>query len=456
MTIVRSQEHSGTTSPPSPPVVDTAAAATVSPADRRRAIGSSFLGNLVEWFDYAVYGYLSTVIATVFFPQDTGRTALVKTLGLFAVSFLIRPIGAVVWGHIGDRRGRKSALTWSIVMMSLATFAIAFLPGYAAIGVAAPAALLLLRLVQGFSAVGEYAGASTLLTELAPPGKRGLFAAIVPASTGAGLLLGSVFATVLSSQLSAEQMASWGWRIPFALAGPLGFIGLYIRFRLRESPVFDDAGSGSAHSAPLREVFRERRALLVCFAACLLDAIGFYIVLSYLPTYLSGELGRNKTEAFAASSVALLAYVLAVLLTGRASDRIGRKLTMIASAVAFIVLTVPAFLLIGRGGFVTIIAVEVAMGAVLALNNGVIPAFLSEQFSTRVRFTGFALTFNVANAVFGGSAPMVATILIGATHQVISPAYYVVFAALITLIAVTRFGAKPVAPKGPTEREISS
>ncbi|MGO3755031.1 MFS transporter [Corynebacterium variabile] len=445
----------GTLSEPSDPA-DPAATATTGTHPLRKAITSSFLGNFVEWFDYALYGYLSATIATVFFPEDEGRTALVKTFGLFALSFLIRPVGAVVWGHIGDRYGRKTALSWSILLMSGATTCIALLPGHATIGVAAPFLLLTFRLIQGFSAAGEYAGASTLLTELAPTGKRGLVAAVVPASTASGLLLGSLMAALLTGILDDATMESWGWRVPFLIAAPLGLVGLVIRRHLDESTAFteavekaatanEEAGPGAKHR-PLLEVFREPRALLIAFSAAVLNAIGFYVILSYMPTYLSEELGQDDTDAFIAASVALFAYIFSVLLTGWMSDRMGRRKIMLTASFAFIVAAVPAFLLLDGAGLALVIIIQIAMGMVLALNDGVLPAFLSEQFSTGVRLTGFAVTFNTANAVFGGTAPMLATLLIGWTGMTVAPAFYLMAAALVTFLAVLKAAETHRAP----------
>lgn len=445
----------GTLSEPSAPA-DPAATATTGTHPLRKAITSSFLGNFVEWFDYALYGYLSATIATVFFPEDEGRTALVKTFGLFALSFLIRPVGAVVWGHIGDRYGRKTALSWSILLMAGATTCIALLPGHATIGVAAPVLLLTFRLIQGFSAAGEYAGASTLLTELAPIRKRGFVAAVVPASTASGLLLGSLMAALLTGILDDAAMESWGWRIPFLIAAPLGLVGLVIRRHLDESTAFteaiaeaakanEEAGPGAKHR-PLLEVFREPRALLIAFSAAVLNAIGFYVILSYMPTYLSEELGQDDTDAFIAASVALFAYIFSVLLTGWMSDRMGRRKIMLTASFAFIVAAVPAFLLLDGAGLVLVILIQIAMGMVLALNDGVLPAFLSEQFSTGVRLTGFAVTFNIANAVFGGTAPMLATLLIGWTGMTVAPAFYLMAAALVTFLAVLKAAETHRAP----------
>lgn len=414
-----------------------------SPVDPRRSISSSFIGNFIEWFDYAMYGYFAVVISTVFFPDTDPHAALVLTFGLFALSFLIRPLGALFWGHIGDRVGRKTTLSWSILLMSGATARIAFLPGYAHIGLAAPLLLLVLRLVQGFSAAGEYAGAGTMLTEMAPRGRRGLMAAVVPASTATGLLLGSLLAAVLTGTLSDANLHDWGWRIPFFLAAPLGLVGLWIRRRMSETEEFEEAKAerealATTPAAPLKMVWKEPKALGIAFAACLLNAIGFYVILSYLPTYLSEELGQNKTDSFIAASVTLFAYIFSVLFTGWLSDRVGRRTIMLIASVAFVVAIVPAFMALEGAGLFMVIVIQIGMGMVLALNDGVLPSFLSEQFSTKVRLSGFALTFNTANAIFGGTAAMVSTLLIGWTDSVLAPGFYLMAAAVITCLTVLK------------------
>lgn len=401
---------------------------------RRSAVKASFIGTFIEWFDYAAYIYMSAVISRVFFPEMTGRRALILTFGLFALSFLVRPIGAIVWGHVGDKYGRIHTLTISIVMMSLATVGIGLLPGYATLGMGAVIGLLLLRMVQGFSAAGEYAGAATHLAEIAPAKRRGLYGAVVPAATASGLLLGSLMAAGLTGLLSEEALHSWGWRLPFLLAFPLGFYGLIIRRHADESAHFDN--TDAPEKTPVLEVFKYPKALAIAFAGAVLNAIGFYVILTYLPTYLSEELGMAPTPAFIASSVASACYVGFALLTGLLSDRLGRRATMLTAA-GFMALTiVPAFWLLDGAGLALVILVQVCLGGVLALNDGVLPSFLSEQFPTHIRLSGFALTFNVANAVFGGTAPMIATWLIDTTGSVMAPAFYLVAAALVTGSAV--------------------
>jgi MFS transporter, MHS family, proline/betaine transporter len=412
--------------------------AAVAPSTRRRVLAASFIGNFVEWFDYAAYGYLAATISTVFFPTSDRTTGLLLTFAVFAISFFIRPLGGVVWGHIGDKVGRREALSYSILIMSIATFAIAFLPTYAAVGILAPILLLVVRVVQGFSASGEYAGATSFLVEYAPPGRRGLYAAVVPASTAAGLLFGSLLAALLTGLLSDGQMHDWGWRLPFLLAAPMGLIGRYIRYRLEDTPVFRALESEDEVSkTPVMEMFRVyRRPLLLALGAALLNAVAFYVLLSYMPTYLSQELGFGDTESFMATTVALVTYIGFIFLTGMASDRFGRKTILVSASVLFIVFTVPAFILLGSASFLAVVLLQIVLGAMLTLNDGVLPSFLAEMFPTRVRYSGFAVSFNMANAIFGGTAPFVATLLISRTGSNIAPAWYLVAAAAVSLVAV--------------------
>ncbi len=405
---------------------------------RRRVVAASFIGNFVEWFDYAVYGYLAATIAVVFFPESAGETALLATFGLFAVSFVVRPIGGFVWGHIGDKVGRRTALSLSILIMSLSTFAIGLLPSYQAVGLLSPLLLLFVRIVQGFSAAGEYAGASAFLVEYAPKNRRGLFAAVVPASTATGLLFGSLMAGLLYGVLSTDQMESWGWRLPFFLAAPMGIIGRYIRTRLEDTPAFRNlADDEEVVASPVRTMFRDHwRTLLIAVGAVLLNAVGFYVLLSYMPTYLSEELGFSKTESFLATTFALVAYIGFIFVAGLASDIFGRKKLLVSASVLFIVFTIPAFMLLDTGSFLVVILVQIALGGMLTLNDGTLPSFLAEMFPTRIRYSGFAVSFNLSNALFGGTAPFMATLLIGMLGTSLAPGWYLMAAAAIALSAV--------------------
>lgn len=406
----------------------------------RKAASASFIGNFVEWFDYASYGYLATVIAVVFFPEGDATVSLMLAFAVFAVSFILRPIGAIVWGNLGDKRGRRWALSWSILLMSGATFLIGFLPPYAAIGAAAPLLLLALRMIQGFSASGEYAGASTFLAEYAPPERRGIFTSIVPASTATGLLAGSLLVALLHAVLAEPAMEGWGWRVPFLLAGPLGLIGRYIRVHLEDSPVYRELVEEAAEEiprAPVRELFRHHlRAVLVSFGVASLNAVAFYVILSYMPTYLSEELSFPDEQSFLASSITLAVYVGLIFLMGNLSDTFGRRRMLIAACLGFILFSVPLFSALGGAGFMLVVAVEIGFTIMLTMNDGTLPTYLAESFPTEVRYSGFALTFNTANALLGGTAPFICTWLISRTGSVLAPAWYLVGISVLALGAM--------------------
>ncbi|MBF8729254.1 MULTISPECIES: MFS transporter [Pseudomonas] len=408
----------------------------------RKAARASFMGNFVEWFDYAAYGYLATIIAATFFPDADKTTGLLATFAVFALSFIVRPLGGVVWGHFGDRYGRRNALSWSILIMSVSTFCIGILPSHAQIGLWAPCLLLLIRLVQGFSASGEYAGASAFLAEYAPAGRRGLYTSIVPASTAAGLLFGAAFVASLHALLSTEALHSWGWRLPFLLAAPFGLVGRYIRMSLQDTPKFLEMeqrleSKGCAGATPIRELLTlHRRSVLIGIGVTCLNAVAFYLLLSYMPTYLSNEMGMSEGDSFIASTVSLATYIGLIFLMGRLSDRFGRKPMLVVASLLFLGLTVPLFSLLDHQPLLVILAIQILFGAMLAMNDGTLPCLLAEIFPTRVRFSGFALSFNIANALFGGTAPFIATWLIQVTGNKLAPAGYLLAAAVVALVAM--------------------
>ena len=411
----------------------------------KRVVGSSFLGNFIEWFDYASYSYLATVIALVFFPGEDRTVAVMSTFGVFALSFLVRPIGALFWGNMGDKKGRKWALSISILLMSGATFLIGCLPTYAMIGVGAPLLLLLLRMVQSFSAAGEYAGAATFIAEYAPTNHRGFYCSMVPASTAAGLLVGSLFASAMFNIWGADSqfVTEWGWRIPFWLAGPLGYITHYIREHLEDSPVYEQmqndlkAKGLKGEDKPMRTLIRKHfRRLVISFGACVLNAVGFYAVLTYLPNYLETTLNYDPASASIITNIVLVVYIGFIFLSGRISDRLGRKKMLVAACVGFIVLTIPAFMLLSTMNFAIILVVELVMCLLLTINDGTLSSYLNETFPTDVRYSGFALSFNLANAIFGGSASYISFWLISMTGNNIAPAFYMVFIAVIALVAM--------------------
>ena len=378
------------------------------------------------------------MIAKAFFPEIAPESALLATFAVFAISFIVRPIGGIVWGGIGDKIGRRTALSWSILIMSGATTLIAFLPSYAQIGILGPILLLIIRMVQDFSASGEYAGATSFIAEYSPDNRRGLYTSIVPASTAAGLLAGSLMSAGLFALLDDAQMQSFGWRLPFLLAAPLGLIGLYIRLKLEDTPKFRELEqSHEIEATPVRQLFTNYwRQIMIAFGVTCLNAVGFYLILSYMPTYLITEMGMGQSESFIATSVSLFAYIFLIFLMGQLSDRFGRKTALITASLLFIVLTVPLFSMLDGATFLTIVLIQIAFGALLTINDGTLPCFLSEIFPTKVRYSGFAFSFNTANALFGGTAPFVATWLISITGSKLAPAWYLVAAAGVALIAM--------------------
>ena len=408
----------------------------------KRVALSSFLGNFIEWFDYATYSYFAVVISMVFFPNDDPTLALMQAFAVFALSFIMRPIGAIFWGSLGDKKGRKWALSTSIFLMTGATFCIGLLPGYQTIGLAAPALLLLLRMVQGFSASGEYAGAATFLAEYAPASKRGMYVSLVPASTAVGLLVGSFFATVMFAFLPESAVNEWGWRIPFLLSGPLGLIAHYIRTRLEDSKTYQEMherveASTGGSGTPMRLLLTKyARPLIVSFGACILNAVGFYAVLTYLPVYLDTVVGMDPTQSSMITTISLIAYIAFIFGSGHLSDKFGRKKMLITASVSFVVLTVPAFMMLNTGDFLIVLVVELLMCACLTINDGTLASYLTETFPTEVRYSGFALSFNMANAIFGGTTALISTSLIAATGSNMAPAWYMVAIAAVALVAM--------------------
>ncbi|WP_165247878.1 MFS transporter [Adlercreutzia sp. ZJ141] len=412
-------------------------------ATLKKVVFSSFLGNFIEWFDYASYSYLATVIAVVFFPGEDKLVSTMSAFAVFALSFLVRPIGALFWGNMGDKKGRKWALSISILLMSGATFLIGCLPGYAVIGVGAPLLLLCLRCLQSFSASGEYAGASTFIAEFAPTEKRGLYVSAVPASTATGLLVGSFFATGMFAIFGAESdfVVNWGWRIPFLLALPLGYITHYIRTHLTDSPVYEEMVShsegGTGAKTPVRDViFKYPRTTLICFGSAMLNAIGFYAVLTFMPNYLEAVLLYDPAKAGTITTIVLVAYIAMIFLSGHISDTFGRKKMLIIAAAGFIIFTVPAYMLLGTLNFAICLAVELFMALLLCINDGTLASYLNEQYPTEVRYTGFAFTFNLANAIFGGSCSAICLWLVDVTGNQLAPGFYFVAIAIIALIAI--------------------
>ncbi|MGK2882975.1 MAG: MFS transporter [Mycobacterium sp.] len=404
----------------------------------RRAITGAAVGNAVEWFDFAIYGFLATYIAAKFFPSENETASLLSTFAVFAAAFFMRPLGGYVFGPLGDRIGRQKVLALVILIMSASTFAIGLLPTYEAIGVGAPLLLLLLRCLQGFSAGGEYGSGACYLAEYAPTKRRGFVVSFLVWSVVLGFLLGSITVTALEATLSEAAMESYGWRIPFLLAGLLGLVGLYIRLRLEDTPEFERLRhAGEVAESPLKEAFTTAwRPILQIAGLVVIHNVGFYVVFTYLPTYFTSTLDFTKTDAFISIMVASLVAIVLIPPLGALSDRIGRKPLLIAGSVGFAVFAYPLFLLLTSGSLGAAIAAHAGLAALEAVFVSTSLAAGAELFATRVRSSGYSIGYNTSVALFGGTAPYVATWLVDRTGSNLAPALYIVAAAVITLATV--------------------
>ncbi|MER7478022.1 MFS transporter [Streptomyces sp. NPDC126510] len=401
----------------------------------RRALVAGSVGNLIEWYEFGVYGYFATIIAARFFTPEGGSAAeaLVKTYASFALAFFFRPVGAALFGRLGDRAGRRPVLVLVIVLMTVATTLIGVLPTYAQAGALAPWLLTFLRMVQGLSAGGEFGGAVSMMTEFAPPGRRGLYGAWQSFTVALGLLAGAGTAALLATVLSEEQLGAWGWRLPFLLTLPLGVGALWLRLRLDETPVF--VAERSKETPPPREV---AWAVVLGAGRIMGWAAAGYTFLVVLPSYLQSSLGATFQQALVATVLANLGFATTILPAGLLSDRLGRRAVMVTGAVLVAVLAVPLLNLLQDPGVsdpVKGVAVCGA-GAVVGLMAGPGPAMLSEMFPTGVRYTGLGLAYALSNAVFSGCAGLIITETVERTGSVDVPAYYAAAACAVSVPAL--------------------
>ncbi len=415
-----------------------------SASQSRRALIAGSVGNFIEWYEFGVYGYLATIIAGNFFTLEgqTGMTGLLLTYASFALAFFCRPVGAIIFGRIGDRIGRKPTLIAVVLLMTIATAIIGLLPTYAQIGVAAPLLLTLMRMFQGLFAGGEFGGAVSLMTEFAPKGKRGIYGAWQSFTVSLGLLTGVALVAILVQTLPEAQMKDWGWRIPFLLALPMGLVALYLRLKLDETPNF--VASKKAEPKVQKKAAEKASAIATAKAIALGIgrmmgwSAGGYTFLVVMPSYLQTSLHATFLQALVATVLANVGFALAILPSGWLSDKIGRKKVMMIAVFAVIVLSFPLLHLLQNPESSLLakgIAVLIA-GATIGMIAGPGPAMLAEMFPTRVRYTGLGLSYSLSNAVFSGCAGLIITGLIKETGNLDIPAYYVVATCVVSLFAL--------------------
>ena len=403
-------------------------------ADSRKAVTAAVIGNVLEWYDFAVYAFVAAILAKKFFPQTDEVTALLSTFLAYGLGFVARPLGGIIIGRLGDTRGRKTALLLTIFLMAAGTVLIGLLPTYATIGIAAPLLLVAARLMQGFSAGGEWGGSTAYIVEWAPKGQRGWYGSFQQTSVVAGLLLGSGVAALLNTVLSQDQMNDWGWRVPFLLGGILGPVGIYMRRTIKETPAYESAAHKSAAA-----VGDDSGWLLAAraFGFTIVWTVCFYVLLNYMPTYTQKYLKLSPSAALWANTIGLLVLMACIPLMGALSDRIGRKPLLLACCLAFVVLPLPIFnYLLSGAGYSELIAVQILFAVMISMFSGPGPAAIAEIFPTRSRSTWMTSGYALAVAIFGGFAPFISVWLIDRFQSPIAHVYYLIGAAIVSLLVI--------------------
>jgi MHS family proline/betaine transporter-like MFS transporter len=409
------------------------------PAPTWATVGAASIGNALEWFDLTIYAYLAVTISKLFFPSSSDAVSLLLSFGTFGASYLIRPLGAIVLGAYGDRAGRKASMTMSIALMMVGTLIMAVVPTYDSIGLAAPALVILARLMQGFSVGGEFGSATSFLVEHGRD-RRGFFASFQWAGQGLAAVLSSAFGVALVSLLTDAQLSSWGWRLPYVFGLLIGPVGYYIRTRVEESPDFVAAGRDSA---PLRTLFRDNLGSVgMAIAITAISTSANYLIL-YMPTFAVKSLHLPQVIGFIATLSGGLILTFGAPVAGHISDRVGRARMLIVASVLFLVTGYPAFwLLTAFPSLPVIVAIVCWLSFLKTIYSGVLPSAMAELFPVATRSTGMALGYNIGVPVFGGFAPFLATSLIALTGDVRSPAYYLMGTAVLSLAALSSMGGR--------------
>ena len=404
-----------------------------------RVVVAGAVGSVIEYFDFGVYGYVATILAVHFFASGDSVVGLLSTLATFAVAFVLRPVGALIFGHYGDRFGRKNALAATIILMAAASGLIGILPTYAAIGLGATVLLVIARCLQGLAAGGELGGAASFVAEKSPNHRRGLLCSTTQMGALGGSLLASLTVTILNLTLGEATMQDWGWRIPFLIAIPVGLFGMWVRSGLEESEEFQEAQASAAHvkgkQQPVSVLFtRYPKQLVHVIALSILLFSAYYVSYVYVNIHMQTVLDFSANFAYMSTSLTLLVSVIFMPFFGHLSDRIGRKPVFVGASIAGIVLAVPAFMLLEAGGPIAVLT-HIVLGLVDSALMGVALSVYAEMFPTHVRYTGIAFGFSVGAALAGGTSPYIATWLVQATGDHLAPAYFLVATGIVTLVA---------------------
>jgi len=401
--------------------------------DATRLIVAASLGNALEFYEILVYGYFAVIIAKVFFPAADEAVSLLVTFGTFGASFLARPVGAIFLGAYGDRKGRKAALTLSILLMTIGTGLMTVMPSYGTIGILSPILVIAARLLQGFSVGGEFASSTAFLVEHRPD-RAGFFASWQWASQGLAALVATGFGVLLTGTMSTADLQAWGWRIPFAFGLLIGPIGYYVRSRTEETPEFLERG---AARAPLRELFVQQWDRLLLTTGAVVTSTSSQYMIVFMTTYAIKELGLPQSTGFTAALLAAGLQALVVPFVGLWVDKVGQIPIMIGAAILFAVTAYPAFVLLGaHASLVMLILMVCWLSLLKSFFSGALPSLMARVFPTSTRVSGMSLSYNIAVAVFGGFAPFFAQSLIDITGSKLAPSYYVIATALISLAAL--------------------
>ena len=406
-----------------------ASARTATPWTLRRVVTAGVIGNVLEWYDFAVYGFFAPILAAKFFPAADPRVSLLAAFGAFAVGFLMRPVGAAVFGHIGDRYGRARALLFSVAMMAVPTVLMGLLPTYDTIGIAASVLIVALRMCQGIAVGGEFTASIVFLAENAPPRRRGFFASFSMFGATTGTMLGAAIGALLTNALSPEALATWGWRAAFVSGIVVAVVGVIIRRGMFDSP------GKAAVASPLTVAFREHRwQVLRVLGLNVASAATYYTLFVYAATWVSQTTKIERAVALDVQTVTILTFLVVLPIAAWLSDRVGRRLMLTVGLTACLLLAYPLLNVMHSGALVTTAAAQMAFGALLALQMASIPAAMTEMFPHGVRVSAVSVGYGLAYALFGGTAPAVAVWLIGRTGSDTAFAWYLIGLTAISLV----------------------